>query len=317
MGHDGGHREVQCVSEKLESILVTKINCLLCNSERLINLNTRSVKTLVDDYRARYGVDVGRFFPKEQLNTYLCAECGLRRHAPAEPGDGNFYDQMQMHPFYYETDKPEFYYAIEMIRQCKPRSILEIGCGEGHLLRKLAPVYDVAAIEYSPKSIEKLKASGIALDSGDKRYDFVMCFQVLEHVPNVRDFLRNAVNKLNNNGYLLITVPNNESAYFQEGASSILDWPPHHLTQWTRKALESIASQFALGVREYYVEPLRVEHLLGLLSARRAKLPGAGRIVTLVNKIGRLMDRIVAPWLIDHAKSTGHTHGMLFHKNND
>ena len=205
---------------------------------------------------------------------------------------------------------------IEKYRRFFQTSVLEIGCGDGRFLKKICRLFPVRAREYNEKALKKLAQMGIPLDEEGMKYDFVMAFQVLEHVEDVKGFLDLCVEKLNDGGYLLITVPNNDSKYINE-VDVILDHPPHHATQWPKAALYEVARIYSLDVEEYYVDPLRFEHYRAIIDSRRRTLPlgdlfeqSGGVFRHLVSAI----DRVLAPYFYDLVSYPGHTHGCLYKK---
>ena len=292
---------------------MTDSACPMCGSTRSIKIIEHDSSFLAQFYEDLYKVDVTRFLPEPVVGTYRCTDCDLKVHRPALPGDSNFYDEMQKFPFYYEESKPEFTYAVNQVLKMNPASILEMGCGSGKFLKKISTAFNVKGSEHSQKSIEILQQTGISLDTPSDTYDFICSFQVLEHVEDVNGFLTTATEKLHDGGHLLVTVPNNDSKYYQE-RFGILDYPPHHLTQWSRKALYSIADIFGLTVVEYYEEPLRIEHYQALIKSRRKSI-SKGKIKTLVAKIaGIILDGVITPYMIDMVNYPGHTHGILLRK---
>ncbi len=78
----------------------------------------------------------------------------------------------------------------------------------------------------------------------------------------------------------------------------ILDYPPHHLTQWSKSALYNMADLLGLVVKNYYIEPFRIEYFAALISARR----------------GRIVDRMLAPHTVDFVNQDGHTCSALLEK---
>lgn len=95
-------------------------------------------------------------------------------------------------------------------------TVLEIGCGDGKFLKKIKDhVALVEGLELSPPQVEKLRSEGftcydVMIDEMDppRNYDIVCMFAVLEHVPNVRDFLDKLKNYLHEDSLLFIEVPN-------------------------------------------------------------------------------------------------------------
>lgn len=284
--------------------------CPLCGSNRCVEVSRVGVRSLVGGYARQYRVDVARFFPESDVLTLQCSECHLRTHTPASPGDGRFYDEMRRHAFYYEANKPEFAFALECILERRPASVLELGCGDGLFLRKLKSITDVYGTDLGSDAQAEMARAGISSDKAGMKHGFVMAFQVLEHVADVRHFLSSAVDKLEPDGQLLLTVPNSDSRYLQEGFS-LLDYPPHHLTQWSRRALESVADILGLRVLKYYLEPIRIEHYVGLIRSRRRRILGKGVASRLAGRFGGLLDRTLAPYFFDQVDYPGHTHGVL------
>lgn len=99
--------------------------------------------------------------------------------------------------------------------------ILDVGCGNGVISRHLGRYgFNVTGIDVSEKAIEKAKAlntcsnvkfeikSAEQLIAEGKKYDAIICSEVLEHLTNP-DALVEVLNKsLAENGKLIITVPN-------------------------------------------------------------------------------------------------------------
>jgi SAM-dependent methyltransferase len=289
----------------------TQPHCLMCGSTRLVVDAVRPTVDLVQGYQARFGVDARRYLAGDSLVTHRCAACDLRSHFGGTPGDSDFYDQMQTHPFYYESDKPEFQYAVDWLVRLKAQTVLEVGCGEGNFLAKIQSAFESRGSELSAKSLAKLKQRGIALDEGDSRYDVVCTFQVLEHVVDVDSFVRFLVSKVKPGGHLIVTVPNRDSKYIAEGTSSILDFPPHHMTQWSKLALHNMAVRYGATVVDDYTEPMRPTHMAGLLAARRAQVPGGARARKWGRLVGRLVDMALVPYHLDRIDYPGHTHGVV------
>jgi SAM-dependent methyltransferase len=100
--------------------------------------------------------------------------------------------------------------AGHVVRLCaqaglRPRSLVEIGCGDGALLAELAarglsPALD--GFELSPPAADIARARGVArrvevfdgvdLPAGDGAYDLAVLSHVLEHVPEPMTLLREA-----------------------------------------------------------------------------------------------------------------------------
>lgn len=292
---------------------ITGFKCSLCGSTRLISESTWDSSHIKKLYKSQYNFNAENYFPEKHFSTYRCIDCDLRSHHPAKCGTGEFYDHMQQFEFYYETEKPEYSYAIDKLIETKGTKILDIGCGEGNYLKKIKDTFLVRAAEYSEKSKRKLADAGIVMDEENDKYDFIVSFQVLEHVENTHEFIEFAVNKLNLGGHLLITVPNFDSRYSKE-SFSLLDYPPHHMTQWSKASIYNIAELFNLKLVDYYTEPLRIEHYYGLIKGRRDRIANKG-IKGKIQKFSTLLlDSFFAPYFFDQVNYPGLTHGALYKK---
>jgi 2-polyprenyl-3-methyl-5-hydroxy-6-metoxy-1,4-benzoquinol methylase len=293
---------------------MTAFSCPLCGSDRYIIVKTIETSYLAARYLKAYRIDVTPFFPEDDVSILRCVECDLQTYNPALPGDEAFYEKLYRRPSFYENEKPEYGYAIEKLSEENPSKLLDVGCGEGKFLKKIRHAYEVRGHERNKRAVEKLKQAGIRLDDAGDQYDFVVCFQVLEHVDNVKGFLDFICRKVADNGCLLITVPNRESKYFRE-VFDVLDHPPHHMTQWSAKALTHIAKIYQMEIAAVYQEPHRINHYKNLILNRRHNIiSDKFAFKKIVESFGILIDKILVPYFIDRVDFPGHTHGIMLRK---
>jgi len=97
--------------------------------------------------------------------------------------------------------------------------ILDCGCGEGNLLKLLVRqgFNNLSGSDFSDEAIKltKDKFKGLLYkidltqkkDFQNKKYDLIICSEVLEHIQNDRLAIRNLYNVLNKNGILILSVP--------------------------------------------------------------------------------------------------------------
>ncbi|MET0567570.1 MAG: methyltransferase domain-containing protein, partial [Hyphomicrobiaceae bacterium] len=84
-------------------------------------------------------------------------------------------------------------------------------------------------------------------------YDVVTAFQVIEHVPDPKAFSRMLVQLLRPGGVLVLCAPLHPSP-LTEIPNFLLNAPPHHLTWWNRRAMQTLADVLD-------VEPLEISEL--------------------------------------------------------
>lgn len=112
----------------------------------------------------------------------------------------------------------------------------------------------------------------------------VCFFQVLEHVPDPRGFLNDAIKCLKPGGLLIFSVPS-EDSFLSFAVNNVLNMPPHHLTRWSDRALRDLTSRFSLSIVSIHHEILADVHLKGYLEACVLRLmsPGYWRVSPLID----------------------------------
>ena len=103
---------------------------------------------------------------------------------------------------------------------------LDLGCGEGNITVPLAFLgYRMTGIDISPQRIKKARSKQSTMDNpkffvGDaenlkvrKKFDFVICSEVLEHLNTPQKALKSIKEILNKSGLLIVTIPNGYGPY--------------------------------------------------------------------------------------------------------
>ncbi len=109
------------------------------------------------------------------------------------------------------------HHAIERTRELNPRSVLEVGCGDGYFIGHLGDDIPVRhGVDLAEQAIQFARAfhPEVAFDPVnaarlDDTYDVVVAMEVLEHVPDEKlgSFLEAVEERVRPGGRLLISVP--------------------------------------------------------------------------------------------------------------
>jgi 2-polyprenyl-3-methyl-5-hydroxy-6-metoxy-1,4-benzoquinol methylase len=229
------------------------MNCLICNSTQI----------------SSYGNNA-KNFPIEH-----CESCNLyyvkTSHTPSQEylkerykenfwRDANYnIEEMIKSDF---TNKEGKHFALNwssMYSYCKKflsskKSILEIGVGTGvHTIMFDKLGFDVTGIEpdaFNAKLInEKLKngkcINGMLEDiSLQKKFDIIYLYHVVEHVPRPDQFLRKCSDLLDENGYLIIAVPDCGNAQTLNNSISNTD----HIWHFSKLSLMKLSTKLGLKI---------------------------------------------------------------------
>ncbi|MDD4869458.1 MAG: class I SAM-dependent methyltransferase [Kiritimatiellae bacterium] len=105
-------------------------------------------------------------------------------------------------------------------------SILDVGCGSGHFLELLdVEHYDKYGAEINPQGVRLCREKGLTVydhdirvtDFGNKTFNVITLWHVLEHVSSPVPFLKKIKEIKKRDGVVVISVPNTDSMGFKLG----------------------------------------------------------------------------------------------------
>jgi ubiquinone/menaquinone biosynthesis C-methylase UbiE len=137
-----------------------------------------------------------------------------------------------------------------------PANVLDIGCGEGEALSRLAPVLpETTAIDIDPSCVEfasrrlsgatVLVGSAAELEFPDSSFDLVLCLEVLEHLPHPEAAVAELVRVSRRD--VVVSVP--WEPWFRAGSLvrgkylRTVGNHPEHVNRWTRRGLDEFLGE--------------------------------------------------------------------------
>jgi SAM-dependent methyltransferase len=296
--------------------------CPLCMSSNFIVVNSYDLTDLGQQWKSSFGFNP--FLSGGRMSRLRCAECDLIYYDPANFGDSNFYEELSKFLWYYEESKWEFDEAIKYILKLRPDSLLEIGCGKGVFLDKIRHVIKNAeGLDINRDALEICKQKGLNVFypplPSDKSYDMVVLFEVLEHLDNPAEHIRDILKMLNPNGVLIIAVPNPEGIFKESSVPVLLDMPPHHNTSWSENTFNYLAKINGLEKIGYATEPLRYVHYLTYLISVTKSFTSLKEVtfqIKVLRKLNLILLPLFAPFSFtaDRTRLLGQTHLVVFRK---
>ncbi len=237
----------------------------------------------------------------EHCRVLRCRGCGFGYAEPFVGGDATFYG-LAYHRTHYPADKWEHRLTLQALAAgpARPRSLLEVGAGDGAFLRRLSSgafrPEDVFATEFSDYGRRAIRDLGVRCEAidvralpneHDGRYDVLCLFQVLEHLDRPDAVFQRLAALARGGASLFVGVPNDQRVDFFERHGALLDMPPNHLSRWTREALRLFGARHGWRLAEHRIEaepflPF-ARRFLSYRYLRAAQRPGS-----MPNRIRRL-----------------------------
>lgn len=198
----------------------------------------------------------------KNLEIFECTDCGLVFLSENNHIDENFYENSNMHQsfdFYKwrnETlvdDTRRFEFLKNSLINKK---ILDFGSGNGGFLKLTKNISKrVLGVELEKAIIPFYKEENISLENNldniNEKFDIITSFHVIEHIKEPLKILDKLKNLLEDNGRLIIEVPNANNAlltiYENEAFSNFTYWSCH-LYLYTHHTLNLLAKQTGFEV---------------------------------------------------------------------
>jgi 2-polyprenyl-3-methyl-5-hydroxy-6-metoxy-1,4-benzoquinol methylase len=135
---------------------------------------------------------------------------------------------------------------------------LDVACGTGYGSRMLARRARISGVDRDEDAVSKarsrvpgtfLAAEVPPIPFPDNAFDFVVCFETVEHIRDDSAFIRDVTRLLRPSGRLLISTPN--SAISAVDGVPINRW---HVREYTLESLTSLLTEAGLEISNVYVQ---------------------------------------------------------------
>ena len=198
---------------------------------------------------------------KGELRLVRCRRCSMiyANLVPAEFASGQYYDRAGT-DYYLSPAKLESDYAavrfereLRIFRKhCQGGAVLDVGCSSGAFLFQLSQrfpgCYQVLGTDVSGPPLDYAESRGVAvlrgsflgLDFGQKQFDAVMFWAVVEHLLEPKPFLAKAWSVLKPNGLCFVLVPNMKSLAARTLGARYRYIYPQHLNYFTKATLAKL-----------------------------------------------------------------------------
>jgi SAM-dependent methyltransferase len=136
--------------------------------------------------------------------------------------------------------------------------VLDVACGTGYGARLLERCARVSGVDRDEEAIElaRSRAAGRFIVAemppipfGDNAFDFVVCFETVEHIADDQRFVREIARVLRPGGQLLVSTPNKDVS--SPDGAPINPW---HVREYTLGSLTELLRSADLELRDTYLQ---------------------------------------------------------------
>lgn len=184
-----------------------------------------------------------------EYEMFFCEACEVEYAHPFKAPGAGWYEESEAYSVSRVISRDLEWYHVAALGALTPRgSLLDIGSGTGIFLDSARKAgFEVWGIDFDRKNIEVARArygldkvyclsvADLKKKFGERRFDVVTFFEVLEHLDAPAQFLEDAKGLLTPDGVIVLSVPNRDRVIDSLGAC---DGPPNHLTRWSGAALK-------------------------------------------------------------------------------
>lgn len=168
--------------------------------------------------------------------------------------------------------------SLEKFR--KTNRLMDVGCGHGHFLEEAKKRgWEVYGTEFTEKAIRICESKGIKMELGELNdntfkgitFDVITSIEVIEHVNQIRDHLKQYAVHLALEGALYITTPNfnSLSRYIMKNNWRVITYP-EHLNYFTARSLSGFLKNEKLRITSLSTTGLSVSEISAFLRHKKS-----------------------------------------------
>jgi 2-polyprenyl-3-methyl-5-hydroxy-6-metoxy-1,4-benzoquinol methylase len=219
------------------------------------------------------------YLQKRELRLVRCRECGMiyANPVPAEYASGEYYDQAGTEYYLSPAKLQSDYSAVRFARElrlfrkhCPGGAVLDVGCSSGAFLFQLKQrflgCYDVLGTDVSgppldyaeSQEVQVVRGNFLEQSFGQRRFDAVTFWAVLEHLLEPQAFLAKASSVLKPGGLCFMLVPNMRSLAVRLLGARYRYIYPQHLNYFTPATLRRlVGNRFSvIGCSSTHFNPI-------------------------------------------------------------
>lgn len=160
--------------------------------------------------------------------------------------------------------RPRHREIVRIITERRPGKILDLGCGNGYILRMLPPSFERYGCEVSKSAVDFIsdKDKGVhcvVCDLNkefpfDADFDIIVASEVLEHLVNPDKVLENVKAHLTKQGLFLVTTPNVVHWTFrlQFLRGRFPTYNKSHLYFWDLEGFQDLLQSYGYQILNFY-----------------------------------------------------------------
>lgn len=227
-----------------------------------------------------------------QFSIVECAKCGLQLTSPRPSSNtiGEFYksDQYVSHS---DSKQGLINWAYHFVRSIALKQklghirrlstgtrLLDLGAGSGGFLSFMSdhgydcvgvePDYDARSIALSKHNLELKDPSALGEMGDNEKFDVITMWHVLEHIHEPVELLKKLRTLLENNGVLIVAVPNHRSKDAQIYKNNWAAYDvPRHLFHFSKDSITKVASAAGFSIDQ--IIPMRFDsYYVSMLSEK-------------------------------------------------